>query len=205
MHANRPNNNLWRRTILIPFWIIDLMLFLAIAAFAGIQIRGFRSNHEPAPIVMVVMATSSFILEVMAMVLFARRTLQPSVYLAFQCVKTCFWTIFLFLDVAAVAYTAKSKWHKVSTVSAALPVPLDFLLSGSVFVAALSQLLYGSVVYHKYRKQRKAVYDTSFGGTQQDAIELTRMPEAVNSQRSSPVGHQNFDAAERSYMAQGMR
>lgn len=91
---------------------------------------------RPAPIVMVVMATSSFILEVMAMVLFARRRLQPSVYLVFQCVKTCFWTIFLILDVAAVAYTAKSKWHKVSTVSAALPVPLDFLLSGSVFIAA---------------------------------------------------------------------
>ncbi|TVY56152.1 hypothetical protein LCER1_G002574 [Lachnellula cervina] len=159
-HAHAP----WRKTVLIPFWTIQLgftLAFIALLAVAmGVLVAWKQTDNNMAgfmdqdsdnavtvayqkviPIYITVCAIC-LILTVTEIILLARHKLKPMAFVIMNVVKSAVFTALLVLDIISLV--------SVRTTSPVSNIPIDAIL----FLSFLIPLIYGSVIYHRSRKSR---------------------------------------------------
>ncbi|CAD6592440.1 MAG: hypothetical protein ASARMPREDX12_006088 [Alectoria sarmentosa] len=139
----------WLKSVLIPFWIIQL-LFMCI--LLGAQIWAALTGLEASGLLQIIICAVCIILDVTEIILFARGTLQPITYLVLQCVKTTLWfIIFLIAAVGGVREeSVPGESGDVALILLSGLIEAVVLLRGD-YVAYISTLIYGSVIYHRHR------------------------------------------------------
>lgn len=79
----------------------------------------------------------SLILDITAIILFARHKLSPVTYLVFQCIKTVIWTFIFVVDIISAAEGNENAF--------------SFLWTTVLFATSIGQLAYGSTIMHRKR------------------------------------------------------
>ncbi|KAK3627709.1 hypothetical protein LTR56_019054 [Elasticomyces elasticus] len=115
---NRTLNDIWLKRVLVPFWVIE------------------TDTPSSISVVELPFAAVSIILDITAIILFARRNLSTTTYLVFQCLKGAGWAAMFLIDVIFARYgTAK-----------------DLLFTIVLLGTSVGQVAYGSVLVHRKRK-----------------------------------------------------
>jgi len=153
------SNTRWMKRVLLPFWVIRciLMVLLLVIYIAAIAIiKSNSSNYSfsgaslAAVIILIVLLVICLGLDITSMIMLARHSLKPKVFLIFQAIETMIWVILLVLEIIGAARSGRR------TSSA-----LGWILILVLFLSFLGLLIYASVIYHRTRKQaRRGNYTT---------------------------------------------
>ncbi|KAF2649841.1 hypothetical protein K491DRAFT_610012 [Lophiostoma macrostomum CBS 122681] len=99
----------WKKRILVPFWIIRIGLMLFIIAAYAWAINVLRQDPEyTAPaigvvVIFMLLIIAVLLMDILAILLFLRDGLNPKTFLILNCVQTAFWAAVLILDIVSVA------------------------------------------------------------------------------------------------------
>ncbi|KAH8667400.1 hypothetical protein BGZ60DRAFT_431641 [Tricladium varicosporioides] len=156
-HSHAP----WRKAILIPCWCIQLFFMLAMIALLGLSIgvivswqKSYNNNgydaddlkkatHIVGPI-WITLCVFCVILTIVEIILLARRSLKPIVFLIMNVTKSGIWTVILILDIVSAV-----------TVGGRTTSILGVLIDAILYLSFLVPLIYGSVIFHRSRKEKK--------------------------------------------------
>ncbi|EMD67968.1 hypothetical protein COCSADRAFT_267217 [Bipolaris sorokiniana ND90Pr] len=133
---------LWKKRILVPFWIVRicLMIFIiAIFAYTLRTLKDLKDFTEPGPgtvVLFILFMVIVLLIDVLAILLFLRDKLKPGTFLTMNCFQTGFWAGVLIVDFVAIG-------HGVS------PVGIGFSIF--VFLTFLGLLIY-SIIGHRRAK-----------------------------------------------------
>ncbi|XP_014561025.1 hypothetical protein COCVIDRAFT_87987 [Bipolaris victoriae FI3] len=133
---------LWKKRILVPFWIVRicLMIFIiAIFAYTLRTLKDLKDFTEPGPgtvVLFILFMVIVLLIDVLAILLFLRDKLKPGTFLTMNCFQTGFWAGVLIVDFVAIGHGAS-------------PVGIGF--SVFVFLTFLGLLIY-SVIGHRRAK-----------------------------------------------------
>ncbi|KAK3662281.1 hypothetical protein LTR22_006814 [Elasticomyces elasticus] len=137
---NRIHNDIWLKRVLIPFWVIEIIWLIIVLILSIFDF--FWWDRLPSErwisisVVELPFAAVSIILDITAIILFARRNLSTTTYLVFQCLKGAGWAAMFLIDVIFARYgTAK-----------------DLLFTIVLLGTSVGQVAYGSVLVHRRRK-----------------------------------------------------
>ncbi|TVY21591.1 hypothetical protein LARI1_G000159 [Lachnellula arida] len=158
-HAHAP----WRKTVLIPFWTIQLgfmLAFIGLLAVATGVLAAWKQTDNMGdfldeesdnavtvasqiviPIYITVCAIC-LVLTITEIILLARHKLKPKAFVIMNVIKSVVFTVVLVLDIISLV--------SVRTTSLVGSIPID----GVLFLSFLIPLIYGSVIYHRSRKSR---------------------------------------------------
>ncbi|EAT85978.1 hypothetical protein HBI56_024310 [Parastagonospora nodorum] len=134
---------LWKKRILVPFWIVRICLMLFIIAAYSWTLRHLNEIKDvikPAVasvVVFMLFIVIVLLIDVLAIVLFLRDALKPATFLTMNCFQTGFWGGVLILDLVSVARGASS-------------VAIGF--SVFVFTTFVGLLIYAAVGYSRAKK-----------------------------------------------------
>ncbi|TVY36557.1 hypothetical protein LSUB1_G005831 [Lachnellula subtilissima] len=156
-HAHAP----WRKTVLIPFWTIQMGFMLAfialLAVAAGVLVVWKQTDnmdddldevpdhtitmasHIVIPIYITVCALC-LVLTIIEIILLARHKLKPRAFVIMNVIKSAVFTVLLVLDIISLV--------SVRTTSLVGSLPID----GVLFLSFSIPLIYGSLIYHRSRK-----------------------------------------------------
>ncbi|KAI1400237.1 hypothetical protein F4819DRAFT_380395 [Hypoxylon fuscum] len=155
---------LWRKRHLIPCWVLQILSTLIFAVVASLLLAAAtyvqqNENSRPSDVeydysgmtadelldyahitggVVLALSLGTLVLNIVEIVVYARHRLSPVLLLAFACVKTLVWGIWLVLCIYSAA---------VGSVSV-----LEILLSAVVAITSFAQLVLGAVYTHRKRK-----------------------------------------------------
>ncbi|KAK5714720.1 hypothetical protein LTR17_017110 [Elasticomyces elasticus] len=134
------NNDIWLKRVLVPFWVIEIIWLIIVFILSIFDF--FWWDRLPSErwisisVVELPFAAVSIILDITAIILFARRNLSTTTYLVFQCLKGAGWAAMFLIDVIFARYgTAK-----------------DLLFTIVLLGTSVGQVAYGSVLVHRKRK-----------------------------------------------------
>ncbi|KAK5699295.1 hypothetical protein LTR17_023351 [Elasticomyces elasticus] len=137
---NNTHNDIWLKRVLVPFWVIEIIWLIIIFILSIFDF--FWWDRLPSErwisisVVELPFAAVSIILDITAIILFARRNLSTTTYLVFQCLKGAGWAAMFLIDVIFARYgTAK-----------------DLLFTIVLLGTSVGQVAYGSVLVHRKRK-----------------------------------------------------
>ncbi|TVY43701.1 hypothetical protein LOCC1_G004781 [Lachnellula occidentalis] len=158
-HAHAP----WRKTVLVPFWTIQLGFMLAFIALLAVAVRVLGvwkqtdntddyldgvsdhavtvTSHIVIPIYFSVCGVC-LILTITEIILLARHKLKPRGFVIMNVIKSAMFTAFVALDIISLV--------GARTTSLAGSIIID----GVLFLSFLIPLIYGSVIYHRSRKSQ---------------------------------------------------
>ena len=200
--ANDHKHSPWRKSVLVPFWTVQLLFMLVFIALLGLALGvlvTYDNNDEdwddsrfdnfPNPEHVVHEARNVFvpiwitlcviclILTITEIILLARHKLRPLAFLTMNVIKTAIWTALFVLDIIS-AVTAGGRTTSIAGmiidtillyVSYLKPYkenpPLTSYLDRLSFWIPL---IYGSVIYHRFRREKKSYkpvdhpFDTSY-------------------------------------------
>nr|POE82665.1 hypothetical protein CFP56_75117 [Quercus suber] len=167
---------IWHKRVLIPFFVIEILwslIFIATGALSIIAAQkldafevldsSLSDQEYDAALrvlaiiagVFIAVASITLILDLTAIILWARHRLMPATQVAFTSVKTFFWLVIFVLKVAAVVRSGGLGfiWSIVLLYALHSP-PRPFLDPANDLPSAnsLGQLIYASVILHRYRK-----------------------------------------------------
>nr|POE63150.1 hypothetical protein CFP56_04053 [Quercus suber] len=150
---------IWQKRVLIPFLVVEI-LWVVIYIASGIVLLVGASNLSDADLedynsdytdeeydrarqiiaiaggVLVGVCSFILLLDCIAIILWARHRLMPATQVGFASVKTFIWLVILILNVVSVVRAGG----------------FGFIWSIILFANALGQLIYSSVILHRYRK-----------------------------------------------------
>lgn len=137
--AGRPNTQSpWKKRILIPFWIVRLVfMFVIIGLYAWALHYATNTTNPPTIAVIVVfmlLLVICILLDVLAILAFARDALKPTTFLIFNVIQTGIWFIVILLDVVAIVRGAR--WS-------------GLIGSIIVFLSFLGLLIYAAIGYRR--------------------------------------------------------
>ncbi|EUC41512.1 hypothetical protein COCMIDRAFT_8785 [Bipolaris oryzae ATCC 44560] len=133
---------LWKKRILVPFWIVRicLMIFIiAIFAYTLRTLKDLKDFTEPGPgtvVLFILFMVIVLLIDVLAILLFLRDKLKPGTFLTMNCFQTGFWAGVLIVDFVAIGHGAS-------------PVGIGFSIF--VFLTFLGLLIY-SIIGHRRAK-----------------------------------------------------
>ncbi|KAF2465576.1 uncharacterized protein BDR25DRAFT_270225 [Lindgomyces ingoldianus] len=134
---------IWKKRILIPFWIIRIVLMLFIIVVYGLALKVLADDPDKsAPaigivVVFMLLIIAVLLMDILAILLFMRDALNPKTFLIMNVVQTTFWAAVLLLDVVAIARGASA-------------VGIGFTVF--VLFTFVALLIYASIGYHRQRK-----------------------------------------------------
>jgi hypothetical protein len=105
---------LWKKRILVPFWIIRICLMIFIIAASAWALKVLKDDPDrTAPAIGVVAVFMLLIivvllLDILAILLFLRDALHPGTFLIMNSIQTGFWAGVLIMDVVAIARGASA-------------------------------------------------------------------------------------------------
>ncbi|KAK5730833.1 hypothetical protein LTR15_000771 [Elasticomyces elasticus] len=209
---NRTHNDIWLKRVLVPFWVIEIIWLIIVFILSILDFFWWdRLSSErwiSISIVELPFAAVSIILDITAIILFARRNLSTTTYLVFQCLKGAGWAAMFLIDVIFARYgTAK-----------------DLLFTIVLLGTSVGQVAYGAVLVHRRRKgtlihdceaHHKGVKSGPPGYTPAEQPAEPRVGESVSadpvksrasgsSGREQGVDYYNGAAAQQSYELQGV-
>ncbi|KAF2812563.1 uncharacterized protein BDZ99DRAFT_474715 [Mytilinidion resinicola] len=137
----------WKKRVLFPFWAFrtSFMVFLIGIYIWAIVI--IRSRHDienvswGVIILFMLLLIICLLLDIMAMIMFAKHSLKPGAFLLFNVIQTTIWTVILVLDIVALARPGVNRIGLLGTIL--------------VFASFLALLIYSLVIFIKERKSRK--------------------------------------------------
>ncbi|ORY13050.1 hypothetical protein BCR34DRAFT_536107 [Clohesyomyces aquaticus] len=137
---------IWKKRILIPFWVIRIILMVFIIFAYAVALRVLtEADDKNVPVigvtvVFMLLVVAVLLMDVLSIILFARDALNPKTFLIMNVLQTTFWAAVLAIDLVAIARGADSYgiWFQVI-----------------VFVSFLLLLIYASINCHKSRKAAK--------------------------------------------------
>ncbi|KAF2735318.1 hypothetical protein EJ04DRAFT_491901 [Polyplosphaeria fusca] len=139
-------NIIWKKRILIPFWVIRILCMLFIIAVYALALKVISDDPDiDAPAIGVVvlfmlLIIAVLLMDVLSIILFLRDSLNVKTFLIINVLQTTFWFVVLILDLVAIARGGNA---------AGIAFTVFVLLT---FVALL---IYGSVQFRRQRKQNK--------------------------------------------------
>lgn len=157
------NGMMWQKSWLIPLWAIDFIWLLALLIPACMGKCICHSQHyrkitnefkwptginfgaaegSDLKIAIVCLSAISIVLDIVAIILFAKQKLHPLVFLGFQGIKTVFWFAIFIVDAHAAANAGDNGLH--------------LLFSTPIFLCSVCQLIYGSAVTYRVRAGKVA-------------------------------------------------
>jgi hypothetical protein len=104
-----PSTAVWKKRVLIPFWfcrIIFMLVIIGVYAWAIHYTQTDRDIESVALGVIVVfmlLLVICLLLDILAIVMFARGALRAGAFLMFNCVQTGIWLVVVVLEIAAIA------------------------------------------------------------------------------------------------------
>ncbi|KAH7396529.1 hypothetical protein DE146DRAFT_614300 [Phaeosphaeria sp. MPI-PUGE-AT-0046c] len=134
---------LWKKRILVPFWVVRICLMLFIIVTYSWTLRHLKELKDVTqPAVATVVIFMLFIvivllIDILAIVLFLRDGLKPGTFLTMNCFQTGFWAGVLILDLVSIARGASA-------------VGIGF--SVFIFVTFVGLLIYSAVGYSRAKK-----------------------------------------------------
>ena len=187
--ANDHKHSPWRKSVLVPFWTVQLFFMLVFIVLLGLSLgvlvtydnndedwNDSRFDNIPDPEHVIHEAKNVFvpiwitlcviclILTITEIILLARHKLRPLAFLIMNVIKTAIWTALFVLDIIS-AVTAGGRTTSIVgiTIDAILlyvphsqphqKLPLTSYLDRLSFWAPL---IYGSVIYHRFRREKKS-------------------------------------------------
>ncbi|EMC91422.1 hypothetical protein BAUCODRAFT_328240 [Baudoinia panamericana UAMH 10762] len=140
---------IWLKRVLIPIWVIEIIWFIVIAVFAGIDLFVYEEYLDGedayvvevldiAAVVLLAAAVISIIFRITEIALFARHRLSPVVYLVLHCIPGAFWIFIFVADIVEAVQGYQSG--------------ITFVFSTVLFLTTLAAVIYGSIVVHRNRK-----------------------------------------------------
>lgn len=156
--------SIWRKRYLLPCWIFQILgsiVFVVIASLllvaaeyvrehqrsdsAGFQYSywGYNSSEliDYARItgaVVLALSVGTILFDIIEIILYARRRLNPIVLLSFACITTLVWGAYFVIALMGAA--------------AGSPSILDILISLVLMATSMAQLIIGAVFTHRVRK-----------------------------------------------------
>ncbi|KAK0111254.1 hypothetical protein ONS95_001626 [Cadophora gregata] len=159
-HSHAP----WRKTILIPFWTIQLGLELIMIALLSLAVgvlvhydnndSFYYSDSDEDTIekagkvvgpVWIALISACLILTVTEIVLLARKSLKPLTFLITNILKSAIWAVLFVIDIISAVNTSTSR-----TASA-----VAILIEAALLLSFWLPLIYASIIYHRFRKGRQ--------------------------------------------------
>ncbi|PSN73564.1 hypothetical protein BS50DRAFT_569089 [Corynespora cassiicola Philippines] len=135
---------IWKKRILVPFWIVRILAMIFVIAIYAYALKVLRdqgtSREYPAMgviIVFMLMIIGVLLLDVLAIILFLKDKLNPTVFLIMNSTQTGFWGGILILDLIAIARGANA---------------VGIALTVGIFLSFVGLLIYAAVNYHRARK-----------------------------------------------------
>ncbi|KAF2840033.1 hypothetical protein M501DRAFT_1002311 [Patellaria atrata CBS 101060] len=143
--AYAAGNSPWLKRVLIPFWTIRLIFMVIIVASYIAATAIFAKDGESAGVIAVVVVfllifVFVLLLDVYAIILFARHSLSPKKFLIMNVIQSTIWLAVIIIEVVGAARTRNAA-GLVST----FVIALTFL----------ALLIYGGVIYSRARKDAK--------------------------------------------------
>ncbi|KAH9862543.1 hypothetical protein IAQ61_009960 [Plenodomus lingam] len=138
-----PQPVLWKKRILVPFWIVRVLIMVLIIAVYGWTLRAvdeYKDMIKPAVaavVVFILFIVIVLLIDILAIVLFLRDALKPATFLIMNCFQTSFWAAVLIMDFVAVGRGASA-------------VGIGFSIF--VFLSFLGLLIYSIVGYQRAKK-----------------------------------------------------
>ncbi|KAF4632775.1 hypothetical protein G7Y89_g5340 [Cudoniella acicularis] len=165
--GSKHNHAPWRKAVLIPFWILQLLFMLIMIALLGLSIGLLvtwekdndsdsdltydgltedaveKTVHIIAP-VWIGICSACVVLTVVEIILLARHSLKPLRFVIMNSIKTAIWMVLFVLDIIS----ATTKGGRTTSF---LGLAIDAILLLCFWIP----LIYGSVVYHRTRREQK--------------------------------------------------
>ncbi|TKA75422.1 hypothetical protein B0A49_05035 [Cryomyces minteri] len=134
-------NGPWQKRVLIPFWTIQLIVLVALTVIDSLVVAYYgRDDGAPLPVgIPIVLALYGLFiaLEIIEIVLFARRMLKPLFFLISNIMKTGFFLAVFIEDAVVTAYGNSE---------------IQLIIVAAILLCFLGTLIYGAVIYHRARK-----------------------------------------------------
>ncbi|KAI8935271.1 hypothetical protein NX059_007860 [Plenodomus lindquistii] len=134
---------LWKKRILVPFWILRVIIMIFIIAIYAWTLRAIDEYEEvlkPAVasiIVFMLFIIIVLLIDILAILLFLRDALKPGTFLAMNCFQTSFWAVILAINFVEMGRGASS-------------VGAGFTIF--IFLTFLGLLIYSIVGYRRAKK-----------------------------------------------------
>ncbi|KAH7068700.1 hypothetical protein FB567DRAFT_248635 [Paraphoma chrysanthemicola] len=134
---------LWKKRVLVPFWIVRICLMIFIIAAYAWTLRSLNDIKDVIkPAIATIVVFMLFIvivllIDILAIVLFLRDALKPGTFLTMNCFQTGFWGGVLIMDLVAIGRGGSA-------------VGIGF--SVFVFVTFVGLLIYSAVGYSRAKK-----------------------------------------------------
>ncbi|KAI9698891.1 MAG: hypothetical protein M1820_007312 [Bogoriella megaspora] len=151
----------FRKRFLIPFWVLQILwTLIQIGATAvvlavvdresdqiddilrenghGDVVGGYKKPITAVSAAFIALNAAVFILTLIEMVLYCAKRLKPLVYLVFNVLKTTFWLVVMVGNIISAARGDTA--------------PGSPILTAVILVCFIAPLIYGSVMYHHYRR-----------------------------------------------------
>ncbi|KAH7333370.1 hypothetical protein BKA65DRAFT_43388 [Rhexocercosporidium sp. MPI-PUGE-AT-0058] len=162
-HSHAP----WRKTILIPFWTVQLgleLIMIALLALAvGVLVHYDNDNYDNyfysdsndevkieragkiiGPI-WIALISACLILTITEIVLLARKSLKPLTFLITNILKSAIWAVLFVIDIISAVNTSTSRTASVVAI----------LIEAALLLSFWLPLIYASIIYHRFRKGRQ--------------------------------------------------
>ncbi|KUJ13875.1 uncharacterized protein LY89DRAFT_672147 [Mollisia scopiformis] len=157
-HAHAP----WRKSVLIPFWSIQLLVGLLDLALLGLAVGvivnwdnndgycadgidcNFNEVSTGAKIIVPIwmaMLLICLVLTIAEIILLARHKLKPKTFVIFNTIKSTIWTVLFVLDIVSFV---DNNSRTVSFVG--------LIIEAVLWLCFIIPLIYGSVIYHRTRR-----------------------------------------------------
>lgn len=134
---------IWKKRILVPFWVVRICLMLLIIAFYAYALHTLNSVKDvirpdiATVVIFMLLIVFVLLLDVLAIVLFLRDALLPAKFLTMNCFQTGFWAGVLIMDIVAIGRGGSA-------------VGIGF--SVFVFLTFVGLLIYAIVNYRRAKK-----------------------------------------------------
>ncbi|KAI9719031.1 MAG: hypothetical protein M1812_003660 [Candelaria pacifica] len=112
---------------------------------------GVRRGLSPNDVYVLVISCIAVIINITEAVLYKKRQLKPSRYLATNIIKTAPWAAILIIDIVAAALSNNISYGR-------LAVAISLIIIVAIFLLFLGSLIYASVIFHRSRKARLGKY-----------------------------------------------
>ncbi|KAL8713785.1 MAG: hypothetical protein Q9220_002312 [cf. Caloplaca sp. 1 TL-2023] len=142
---------IWLKRVLVPFWVIQLFFMLVLVGLNAWMIYD-TYIVQISTIILLTFSSLNTLLIIIEIILFARRALQPLLYLLFQCLKTSTWLALFGMSMAGLGRNARALGSSTTGNGIVLSLFTGLIEVIVVLLAFIGTLIYASVIYHRHRK-----------------------------------------------------
>jgi len=167
MAPHQVGDNPWLKRVLIPFWVIRIFFMVIIVGLyawaLSLVASDYAGSYLAGPIVLMILLAICLILDIVSIILYARRKLKPKVFLIFNVFQTLFWLVIWIIEIVNASGNpsgAATGAVILGLIVLYVPPPPFKKLEGrtqlTIFphhsLSFVGLLIYASIIYHRTRK-----------------------------------------------------